>query len=176
MTKLQRIRDILLGLIMIAIAGVMFLFQESVYWVIITVLSVIFTFEGLSTIIYYFTMARFMTGGRSILYKGVILLDFGILTGTLTDVPRIYILLYLVAIHAFSGAVELLRAREAASYGGSWKLKMFHGILDLSMALICIVFIRRLNIAVIVYASGLVYSAILRIVSACRRTKLIYIP
>ncbi|MBR6390561.1 MAG: hypothetical protein IKS16_04375 [Lachnospiraceae bacterium] len=176
MTKLQRVRDILLGIIMIAVAGVLFFFRENVYWVIISVLSIIYTFRGLSTIIYYFSMARFMNGGRAILYKGVIMLDFGILTGTLTDVPRIYVLLYLVAIHAFSGAVELLRAREAASYGGAWKLKMFHGILDLGMAFMCIVFIGQLNIAVIIYASGLVYSAILRIVSACRRTKLIYIP
>ena len=176
MTKLQRVRDILLGIIMIAVAGVLFILGESVYWVIISVLSIVYTFRGLSTIVYYFSMARFMNGGRSILYKGVIMLDFGILTGTLTDVPRIYILLYLVAIHAFSGAVELLRAREAASYGGAWKLKMFHGILDLGMALMCIVFISHLNIAVIIYAFGLVYSAILRIITACRRTRLIYIP
>ena len=176
MTKLQRIRDILLGIIMIMTAGLMLLLPDEGYLIIILVLSLVYSFQGLSTIIYFFTMARFKTGGRAILFKGVILLDFGILTGTLTDVPRIYRLLYLVGIHAFSGVVELLRAREAASFGGSWKLKMFHGILDLGMALICIVFIRQLSIAVIIYASGLVYSAVLRIISACRRTRLIYIP
>ena len=175
MTKLQRIKEIAFGLIMTAYALLLFITPEKSFPAIVAVLSLIYTVRGISTIIYYFTMARYMTDGRSILYKGVILLDFGLLTSVLTNVPHIYVLLYLLIMHAFSGAVEILRAQEAAKYGGAWKLKMFHGIVDLLLALTCIIFIRQQSIAVIVFAVGLVYSAILRIISAFRETKLIYI-
>ena len=175
MTRLQRIRETAFGLITVLYAATLIISREEAYPVIVSVLSLIYTVKGISTIWYYFTMARYMTGGRSILYKGVILLDFGIITESLTNVPTVYVLLYLIVIHAFAGAVEILRAREAAKYGGSWKLKMFHGIVDLVLALICIIFIRQQGIAVIIFAAGLIYSAILRIVSAFRKTRIIYI-
>lgn len=175
MTRIQRIRETVLGLIMALYAIVLVFGGADSYPAIVAILSLIYTFRGLSTIVYYFSMARFMTGGRTLLYKGVILLDFGIITSTLTDVPRVYVLLYLIMMHAFSGAVEILRAREAAAYGGSWKLKMFHGIMDLIMALVCVVFIRLPHIAVLVFAATLFYSAVLRIISAFRKTKLVYI-
>ena len=135
-----------------------------------------FAVKGIRAIVYYVTMARFMVGGRTSLYNGIIFLDLGILTFTLTEVPHYYVLIYLIAIHAFSGVVEVLRAFEAKRFGaGSWRLKIGHGAVNIIMALLCVIFITHINIAVIVYGIGLIYSSLLRIISACRRTKLIYI-
>ncbi|MCR5338272.1 MAG: hypothetical protein K6E75_06915 [Lachnospiraceae bacterium] len=176
MTKLQRVKEIIWGLMMILAALIMLIVPKEGYDFVIAILSLVYTVKGINTIIYYFTMARFMVGGKNSLYMGIILLDFGILTGTLTDVPHYYVLLYLITLHAFSGVVEILRSLEAKRYGArSWKLKMGHGMLNFAMSAVCIIFMKQMPVAVIVYATALLYSAVLRIISACRRTKLVYI-
>ena len=116
-----------------------------------------------------------MVGGRTSLYIGVIMLDLGIVTATLTDVPHFIVMLYLIAIHAFSGIVEVLRALEAQRYKSSWRLKLSHGLLNIVIAIACIVFIRHMHIAVVVYCSGLIYSAAMRIITAHRTRRLAYI-
>ena len=175
MTKLQRTKEIITGIITVLTAFVLILEPSDGYIVVIGILSLVYTVRGINMIVYYFTMARFMVGGRTSLYVGIIMFDFGILTGTLTDVPHFYILLYLAVIHGFSGIIEMMRASESKKYGGAWRLKTGHGILDIMMAVMCIVFLNRLCFAVIIYAIGLIYSSVLRIISACRRTKFVYI-
>lgn len=176
MTRLQKIKEIATALVYLLLAVIIMSSPTKGYSIVIYLLAALFFGRGITNIAYYFTMARFMVGGRTSLYIGIIMLDLGILTGTLTDVPHFYILAYLIAIHAFSGAVEVLRANETRRVGaGSWKLKMSHGMIDIIIAIVCIIFIKQLNVAVIIYCFGLVYSAVLRIISACRKTTLVYI-
>ncbi|MCR4807052.1 MAG: DUF308 domain-containing protein [Lachnospiraceae bacterium] len=176
MTKLQRVKSLAAGLIMVLTAVVMFKFPDDSYVFILTFLGVGFFVTGIGTLSYYFNMARFMVGGKMILYKGVILVDFAVLTCSLTDVPRIYILIYLAALHGFSGMIELLRAGETRRSGSThYKLKLFHGILNIVMALSCVVFVGKPNTAVFIYSLGLVYSGIIRMVTAFRRTAFVYI-
>ena len=110
MTKFTRIKEIIFGIATIACALLTMVAPSDGYDVIILILAVWLIIRGIRTLVYYFSMARFMVGGRSQLYSGVILLDFGILTATLTDVPHYYVLLYLIMMHAFSGLIEVLRA------------------------------------------------------------------
>ena len=51
---------------------------------------------------------------------------------------------------------------------------MIHGIIDLVMAIICIMFINEETIAVLIYVIGIIYSAVLKITIAFRRTKFVY--
>ena len=177
MTIFQRIKNVLFGILVLA-AGVVFLLDPSdeAYMIIIAFLTLGLAIRGISDIFFYFTMARHMVGGKVILYKGVVILDFAFLTGTLSNVPKIYILLYLIAIHAFAGAIDVLRAMEARSkVEGPWKLKCFQGVGNILLAVACLVFIRYTNTALIIYSIGLIYSAILRIISAFRPTAFIVI-
>ncbi len=176
MTRLQRFREVVSAVVVILIALLIMLSPAEGYEDVIYILAGIFVIRGLAKVIYYFSMARFMVGGRWSLYTGIIMFDLGILTATLTDVPHYYILIYLIAMHAFTGAVEVLRAREAARFhSGSWKLKMGHGILDIVLALVCIIFIRKMSVAVEIYCYGILYSSIIRIISAFRKSKFVYI-
>ena len=176
MTKIQKIKEAAFGLISLAAAIIMMTDPSRGYDMIITLISIYLILRGLWRLIYYFQMARFMVGGRMTLYTGIIMFDFGILTRTLTDVPHYYVLVYLIAIHAFSGLVEILRVLEARRFGSrSWRLKLTHGIINILMAAACIVFIRNLRAAVFIYSLDLIYSGVMRIISACRRTVLIYI-
>ncbi len=177
MTIFQRFTGVLIGLVMMVVA-VIFIVSPSdeAYLFVIAVLSLGFAIKGLKDIFFYFTMARHMVGGKMILVQGVIVLDFAFFTGSLSDVPKIYILLYLVAIHAFSGVVEVLRAMEARrTVSGPWKMKFSHGVINFLLALSCFIFIRQTHTALVIYSMGLLYSAVMRIVNSFRRTTFILI-
>ena len=150
--------------------------SDEAYVFVIAVLTLGLAIKGIKDIFFYFTMARHMVGGKMILFQGVIVLDFALLTGSLSDVPKIYILLYLVVIHAFSGVVEILRAMEARrTVSGPWKMKFTHGMVDFLLAFSCFIFIRQTHTALIIYSIGLLYSAVMRIANSLRRTTFILI-
>ena len=177
MSGFQRVRKVLFGLCMIAVALFLIYFpSDEAYMVIVAILSVGLAIAGIKDIIFYFTMARHMIGGKMILIQGVIILDFALITGSLANVPKIYILLYLIGIHAFSGVVEVLRAMESKkAVEGPWKLKFTHGLVNFALAVACLIFIRHSNTALVIYSIGLIYSAIVRIFSAFQRTSFILI-
>ena len=177
MNGFQRIKGVLFGLATLIVAILFILFpSDEMYMAIVSILSLGLAIAGIKDIIFYFRMARHMIGGKMILIQGVIILDFALITGSLATVPKIFILLYLIGIHAFSGVVEVLRAMEAKrTVEGPWKLKFSHGIVNFILAVACLIFIRRSNTALMIYSLGLIYSAIVRIFSAFRRTSFILI-
>lgn len=121
-------------------------------------------------------MARHMVGGKSILYQGVILFDLGMVTLSLTDVPKFYVLVYLAVLHGFSGVVDILRANESKKLGGRhWRLKFTQGIINVLAAVLCIFFINSYEVAVIIYTIGLIINAFIRIGNALRKRTTIYI-
>lgn len=175
MTKTQRIKNILFGLVMI-LAGLFFMLNPTkCYPWITSILCIGMTLRGIRLLIYYFSMARHMVDGRNMLYQAVIMIDLGLFTGALTQVPLIYVVLYLVAIHLFTGAIDILRALESRKLGSSWKVNLAHGAINVLMAIACLVFIKKIWFAVIIYAIGLIYSGIMRIITACRRNRMVYI-
>lgn len=175
MTKSQRVRKILLGLLMI-LAGLFFMLNPTQNYPGITfTLSIGMTLRGIRLLIFYFSMARHMVDGRNMLYQAIIMIDLGLFTGALTQVPLIYVMLYLVAIHMFTGAIDILRALESRSMGSSWKLNLSHGIINVVMAIICLVFIKKTWLAVIIYSLGLIYSGLMHIITAFRKNNMIYI-
>ncbi|WP_034444072.1 DUF308 domain-containing protein [Butyrivibrio sp. AE2032] len=177
MSGFQRVRKVLFGLCMIAVALFFIFFpSDEAYMIIVAILSLGLAIVGIKDIIFYFTMAKHMIGGKMILIQGVIILDFALITGSLANVPKIYILLYLIGIHAFSGVVEILRAMESKkAVEGPWKLKFTHGIINFLLAIACLIFIRKSHTALLIYSLGLIYSAVVRIFSAFRRTSFILI-
>ena len=177
MTVFQRIKTILLSLCMLAVAIIFILNpSDDTYLIVVGILSISLVIAGIKDIIFYFTMAKHMVGGKIILIQGVIILDFAIITGSLANVPKIYILLYLIVIHAFSGVVEIMRAMEARrTVEGPWKMKFSHGIVNLVLAISCLIFIRQSNTALIIYSIGLMYSAAVRLISAFYKTAFVVI-
>ena len=176
MTKFQRLKNLIYGLLLIASGMILLYIPKNAFVLLLLLLSATLLISGINTLIYYFTMARFMVDGKMMLYKGIIVFDFGVLTASLVDVPRQFVLVYLIGAHAFSGLVELLRAMEARRYGGkNWRLKMGHGLVNVVTCIICVIFLNHTNTVVIVYALGILYSGVLTLVSAFRRTAFVYI-
>lgn len=137
------------------------------------------TLRGFHHLIYYFSMARYMVGGKQVLFRTVILLDLGIFTSTLSRSPSIYIILYIAGAQLFSGAVALLRANESRQTGSSrWKYTAAYGLMHIALFILVIafgLFMHSTEFAVYVYAVGLIGTAFHRFIQAFRRTAIVYI-
>lgn len=175
MTIWQRIRQIVIGLVLLPAGFLLMMFGGEVYPLIIGLYSLALEIYGVRKVWYFFRMARYMTGGRRILYRGILAFDFGIFAGSLVRVPQIYILLYLTGTMAFSGLVDILRARESREIEGPWKMKTFQGATEIGVAVLCVLFLRSTDYVVDIFAMGLIFSAVMRILSAFRRTPVIMI-
>ncbi len=176
MSSGQRIKNILIGIAIILGALILIAFPEEGIILTASILSISLFIYGIKTLIYYVTMARHMVGGRIMLYLAVVVLDLGMFTMMLTNIPKIYIVLYLVVVYAFAGVVSILRALEAKRYQAPmWKLSLISGIINVVIAILCIIFMRSTNMIVYLYCAGLIYSAIVRIVTAFRETAIVYI-
>ena len=175
MSKLQRIENVLIGLVMILCAWLMIAQTELGYLLIIVILGVSLAVTGIRYLIYFFSMARHMVGGRLMLYIGIFALDYGIFSLSLQNIPRIYVLLYLVGLNLVSGGIEILGAVDSRRQGGSWRLKFANGAVSVAIAVLCIFFRNSDTVMVWMYCIGLVYSAVCRIITALRRTAVVYI-
>lgn len=176
MTGGRRVTDILVGVLTMLLGFALILFPEYGLSIAAGILSIALIVYGVRMLIYYCSMARHMVGGRTMLYIAVIVLDLGVFMWTLTDIPKIYIVLYLTAVHAFSGAIDILRGLEAKKYKApSWRLSTLSGAVNIIVAILCIVFLGSTDMIVYIYSAGLIYSAVTRIITAFRKTAIVYI-
>ncbi len=176
MSKIQRVRSVIAGLLIIAGSLILIAFPERALLIMAGILSLSLFIYGIRRLIYYFTMARHMVGGRIILYIGIVILDFGMFTMMMTNIPKMYIALYLSGVFAFTGLIDIARSIETMTVrSSSWKFRLISGVINIVVASLCIVFINSTEMIVYIYCAGLIYSAIARIVTAFRKTEIIYI-
>lgn len=179
MSRSKRVIDVLFGIVMF-LAGVSFFFSsvEASFMAMLVLIQFGMTIRGLRILYYYLTMARYMVGGKNVLYRSFIMLDLGVVAGSLVGHQMIYIVLYLAFLHAFSGIISIFRANESRTYGARWRLKMSYGVTNVLIAVIVIIggaVLKQPIVTIYIYGAGLMYSAVLRIASALRRTSIVYI-
>ena len=175
MSTFQKIWSIVLLAIIITASVFMIMYPVLGHYIIIAILSVTMIVAGIKDLIYYFSMTRFMVGGKTILYKGIIFLNFGFFTFCLYDIQQWFITLYMVAICLFAGFIAIMRANEQRKHESSWKLKFIEGLIYVAIAIVGLVFINSEEVAVYIYCTGLLYFAITKIISAFKTTAVVYI-
>ena len=175
----QRIKSFAAGVILIIYGILVMLVPESGYMILLLVLFLFLLFSGAKMLLYYFKMARFMVGGKSVLFEGVILLDAAIFTATLTTLKPFYLILYLVGAYAVAGVIAILRSfEEKKCESPAWKFKFASGLLNIVIAAVAVIsglFLKSADIPVYIYGGGMIYSGIMRIISGFRKTPSIYI-
>lgn len=179
MSQFQRVRSFIVGMLFLILSLLLLLLPKDSYGIITLIISFMLLFYGLHQLIYYLRMARHMVGGKIILYEAIIILDLGLFTYSLYDDNSLTILIYLLVIYAFSGFVDILRALEEKKNGSRrWKRKLATGVamVIFAMALVIIGLIMH-NTVILKYGFciSIAYSAIRRIVTAFRKTAIIYI-
>ena len=175
MNDLQKAGTVASGILMLVTGVILFLVPDDGTFDVAVILAIALFLMGMRLLVYYFTMARRMVGGRAVLLLGVFLLDFCAFTVTILDEPRIMVILYLVGWHGFSGLVSILRAREAKIHKGNWKFKAANGVVNILVVIGCICFVKNPAMLTLIYSVGLCYSAIMRIISAFKPTQIVYI-
>jgi hypothetical protein len=179
MTAFQKIKNIVIAIFMLIGSAIIFWVPEDGITLIVLILSISLIINGLRNIIYYFTMARHMVGGRSILYTGVIIFDLGVFSLSVSDNSDRFVILYMLIIHMFSGLVDILRALESKRMSApSWRFKFSSGVVNIAIAIAAFVsgyMFKSLTLIAYIYSAGLIYSAISRIITAFRKTAIVYI-
>lgn len=179
MSNLQRTKEVCKALVMILFGLLLLIAPEEGYYLVTVVLSISLTVSGIRSLVFYFTMARHMIGGKEVLYKGLILMDVGLFTFTMVDIPLVYVICYILICHAFAGAVDIMKAFEARKIESpAWKASMTYGVCNLAIAVGTFVagILRGSASAVVwIYSAGLIYSAFARIRTAFRKTAIVYI-
>ena len=176
MNVVQRVKNVFVGVMIILGSIILMAFPGNGLMIVVSILCLSLFIYGIKSMIFYFTMSRHMVGGRIILYLGIIILDFGMFTLMLTNIPRFYIVLYLLVIYAFSGVIDILRSLEAKKYQApNWKFILISGLINITIAILCIVFIGNSDVIVYFYSAGLIYYASVRIYTAFRKTAIVYI-
>lgn len=175
MTKAGRVRNVILGLI-ITFTGVLIADSpNSAYRFAVFLLSCTLFIYSIRQFVFYAAMARHMVGGRAMLYRAIITFDLALFTMSLTDISPIYVMLYLIIVHAFQGGIDIMGALTSRKEGAHWKLDLIRGMIDIVIAVLCIIFIRSVALATFIYGIGLIYSGIIRIISAFQRSAIVYI-
>lgn len=175
MSNFKKVGVVFSVLMNIILAVLLILDPEEGYLVVIIVLATALVVFGFRNIWFYITMARHMVGGQVSLYLGLIMFDLGIVTLGLPNVPKIYMVLYLVIVHGLAGVFAILRVNEARKNGGVWKLTFAGGIINIAVALICLIFIRNTVVTVWVFAAGLINSSVISLISTFKKSEIVYI-
>ena len=176
MTKWQRIKNILSGLVMIPAAILLSWFPNEGLILIVLIIGLSAAVRGIGKLIYYFSMARYMVGGKNILFQGIIYLDFGIFTIGFADIPARYIMIFLLIGYVFYGLIDIMRAMEIRRRStDGWRFKFALGLGNLALAIVCITQVNSTRMTVYIYSLGMLFSAFGRIISAFRKSALIYV-
>lgn len=169
MTKRQKLKNIMLAILDVVFGIIMTAFPYFGYQMVMMILSVTLMIYGLKQILFYFTMARHMVGGKRILYNGMIIFDLGAFTVALADIPRFYIMIYLMGGIIFTGAIEILRAMEKKKLGAGYKFKLVQGIVCILIGILGVIFSKNTDYIVYFYCLGMLYSAYIRIAEVFRK-------
>ncbi len=176
MSVASRIVKILSGLLIIAGAIILWKVPEIGRLVIILLLGATLLVIGIASLIYYFTMARHMVGGKDTFYKGLIMVDIGLLSLSFSSIPPTIVMVYLVAVFGIAGVLRLLRGLEAKKKQASgWYRRVISGIAYLGITALCQIFIQNNEVWPKIFAIGLMFIGAERIVSSFYRSKIVYV-
>lgn len=176
MSSVRRIKNLIFGILMLIGSYVILRNPEEGYYFVVLVLDITFLAYGINMLVYYLTMARFMTGGIMTLYKSIIAIDFGLFIFNLDETPKRLVMVYLIGVMAFNSVVTILNALDAKKLEvSSWKSKLVYGIVKLILAITCLIFWNFGQMVIWVYCVGLIHSAVYNIVAAFRKTAIIHI-
>lgn len=175
MSNAKRVWKALTGLFTILCCALMIRYPDDGFYFIVLILDVSLLLYGFRLLLYYFKLARYMVGGMMTLYKSIIVIDFGLFVFGLSSTPQKYIMLYLIISYVFYGALDIIDAVGARKLGASWKFQLFYGFLKVVAGLVSVFYLDNMRIVTILYCALLLYSALSDIISAFRKTAIVYI-
>ena len=176
MSKTKRIFNIIGAIFVIQAALFLMLVPSIAFQLIAVFVGIYLTYNGMKYLIYYLTHAQHMVGGKRIFLVGLIMFDLGVFATTLFDQAQAIMIIYVVAAHLVAAGLSIIRAvGNKRDNNPGWKIDLAQGIGNITLVVLCLVFINHVEIPVFIYSAGLIYSAILTIIQSCKRTAIVYV-
>ena len=177
MTKIRKLTDGATAFCLLAGAVILVSMRKDGYGVISAFLSLSLLLHAIRQLVYYIRLARFMVGGKSVFYRGVLLLDAAFLLMALAELPHFYVMLYLAGWMILFFGREILHALHMKKYDVShWNLRLVYGAAGIVLAVFCLFHYASSTISSLLYAGQLILVAAGRIVNLFRKSAIIYIP
>ena len=176
MSKFQKIVSILKSILIIIIGLLMIISPSDGFFILILILQLGLLISGIKLLVYYFSMARYKVGGLSTLYKSIIVIDSALLLFSFSTAhPKLIMSLLIITI-AFEGVVYIMKAMKSRTLEySSWKAQLLHGLIYFIIAILCLFFMDNTTISTILFAIGLIVSAVSDIITSVKKTEIIYI-
>ena len=172
----QKFKNIVSAIFMILCAVSLIFFPDQGFYIVVFILALSITIKGLRQLIYYFMMAKNMVGGQQILFTGIIYFDFGLFVLTLNDVPKQYVMLYLLGSLLVRGVIHGAGAFQSIKLkADAWKGQMLHAVVNIVVAIFGLFMLNNETLIIYVYCCGLGYSAISRIIQTFKTREIVYI-
>lgn len=176
MSKFDRIKNIIIGIAVIVISVYMLAVPSTGYYMANLILGVVLLINGIKQFIYFFSMGIHMIGGKMILYRALITMDLSFFILTIGGIGQRYMMVYFIIYYLFAGIIIIFRAYESRkAEAGFWKWKLMHGIVKVTVAIMCIIYNNSEDVMLYLLCFGLIISAVMRIGMALKKTAIIYI-
>lgn len=176
MRKLSRIKNVVIGVVLILFALLLLIWPRFGTPLIMMVFGIGLLIYGLYSLIFFCRMAIHMVGGKRIFFRGILLLDLGIFLMSSFRGSERLVFLYMLVLLAASGAIDLVRALDYRKQGAAWLLRAVSGVVCIAILIAGLIYRRNPNTMVYIFCLALLFTAISRIVSAFRKTAVLYIP
>lgn len=176
MTKVRRIFKIIGAVLLIHIALFLMLIPQIALQLIAVMFSVILIFYGLKFILFYITHASHMVNGKWFILLGLLLFDIGVFASLMQNQSKLITIVYIAGAHLVGAILRLIRAvGNKKDNNPGWIIDCMQSIGNFIQVAVCIIFSQYVEVPVFIYCSGLIYSAILQIIQACKRTAIVYV-
>jgi len=176
MTKVRRIFKIIGAVLLIHIALFLMLIPQIALQLIAVMFSVILIFYGLKFILFYITHASHMVNGKWFILLGLLLFDIGVFASLMQNQSKLITIVYIAGVHLVGAILRLIRAvGNKKDNNPGWIIDCMQSIGNFIQVAVCIIFSQYVEVPVFIYCSGLIYSAILQIIQACKRTAIVYV-
>ena len=179
MTKIKRIKTVLAGLFTILMALILIFMPEGGVSLIIFIIGVYLFMFGIHLLGFYSKLARYMVGGKFIMYFGFIILNLGVFTITMADEHKGIVILYLLILLGVAGGVDVFRGiEEKRNADKTWFAKFAWGLTEITLAILPLVFGFRSNggerVVIVVFALVLIYKGVWKIIDGFKKSAIIY--
>ncbi len=137
--------------------------------------SIFILFHAIKNLIYYFTMARLMVGGKTILYRGILFLDLGLFTLIIFAMPDLYLKIIMGSFALFYGVIVILRANEQKKHESNYIFKLVEGIIYLVASIFVFVSIALTSLTFIIFGVVFALYGIIAIYKTFKRSSVTFI-
>ena len=176
MSKVRRVLTIIVSLFGILGAVILMLIPDYSYEVLALGISLTLVYYGVRYIIYYLTNAQHMVGGKWFLLIGIIMFDMGVFVTAIYDRAQRITLIYIISAQLIAAVLGLIRTiGDKKDNNPSWKLHLAQTIASFIQVILCVVFINSDMVPLYLYCIYAIYTAILLIISAFKKTAIVYV-